>query len=111
MSKPIVPIDWDGTLTHSQWPEQGAWKDGAVDFLKDLQKRDFKIVIHSCRARYLKGHTEIHEMLRDAGLRDVEIWTEPGKPIGVAYPDDRGVNAADGDWGRITREILALANR
>lgn len=102
-----VAVDWDGTLVEHKWPDQGDWLPGAVDFIKDLQKRGYKVVINSCRASYLRGQTEIREKLRDAGLRDVEVHTEPGKPLAVAYVDDRGVHF-NGDYALALQRILAL---
>lgn len=103
-----VAIDFDGTLVEHRWPEVGEWLPGAVDFVKMLQKRGFKVVIHSCRASHLKGQTEIREKLRSAGIKDVEIHTEPGKPLAVAYVDDRGVHCT-GNYDQALKEILELA--
>ena len=105
-----VAIDFDGTLVDDadNWmvDEETGWS--AVDFIKQLQKRGFEVLIHSCRARYLQGHTLINAMLRDAGLRDVTIWTEPGKPIAWAYIDNRGVHCAGGKFGAAMRALLEL---
>ena len=109
MSKKHVAIDWDGTLVEHKWPEMGEWLPGAVDFVKALQKRGFKVVIHSCRAGYLKGNTEIRERLNAAGLKDVTLHTEPGKPLAVAYVDDRGVHFG-GDFDAALKQILELAS-
>ena len=111
MSRPVVPIDWDGTLVRNEFPDPGEWKEGAVDFLKDLIKRGCVIVIHSCRSSWPEGYAEIREKLDDAGLEGVAVWLKEGKPIGAAYVDDRAVNAADSDWARMTREILELCDR
>lgn len=107
MSRPTVAVDWDGTLVEHCWPECGDWLPGAIDFVKQLQKRGYRVVIHSCRAMYLKGHTEILEKLREAGLKDVEIHTEPNKPIAVAYVDDRAVPFA-GDYDAAFARVREL---
>jgi phosphoserine phosphatase len=98
MSDPIG-VDWDGTLA-----DHPNWKPGAVDFVKQLQKRGFKVFIHSCRASYLRGATEIREALQAAGLKDVELVD---KPLAVAYVDNRGVHC-DGDYHDALRQILEL---
>jgi predicted mannosyl-3-phosphoglycerate phosphatase (HAD superfamily) len=105
--KYTVAVDWDGTLVEHRWPENGDWLPGAVDFIKDLQKRGYKVVINSCRASYLKGQTEIREKLREAGLKDVEVHTEPGKPLAVAYVDDRGVQFS-GNFNESLARVLEL---
>lgn len=102
-----VAVDFDGTLVEHVFPEVGDWLPGAVDFLKNLQKRGYRVVIHSCRTSYLKGATEIREKLRDAGLKGVELHTEPGKPLAVAYVDDRAVHC-DGDFNEALKRVLEL---
>lgn len=97
-----VAVDWDDTLVN-----ETGWMAGAVDFLKTLQKRGFKVVIFSCRTSYLKGATEIRERLREAGLKDVELHTEPGKPLAVAYVDDRGIHF-NGNYDEALKAILEL---
>lgn len=93
-----VGLDWDGTV----YDEHG-WMPDAVDFIKWLQKRGFKVFIHSCRANYLRGATEIREALQVAGLKDVELVA---KPLADLYIDNKAVHC-DGDYDEAKIKVLA----
>jgi hypothetical protein len=102
-TKLYVALDWDGTLAQSVFPECGDLLPGAVEFVKRLQRRGFTVVIHSCRAGYLRD--AIQNKLDEAGLRNVEISVE--KPQAVAYVDDRGVRF-QGDFEAAFDAVLEL---
>lgn len=96
--KKTVAVDWDGTLHNAS-----GWIPGAPDFLKSLQKRGYKIYIHSCRGNYLRGSTEIREELQRAGLKDIEVVA---KPLADLYIDDRAVHC-DGDYAETMTKVLS----
>jgi len=103
--KPTVCVDLDGVLfdadhTDSSYiPDRfGEPVDGAREFLVELRKTAH-VVIHS--ARFCddgRKHFDVHHLksivesaLLRHGLEFDEIWTGVGKPVALAYVDDRAV--------------------
>jgi hypothetical protein len=120
--KPLVSIDYDGTLVESAWPMHGDWMPGAVDALHSIVKYA-KVVVFTVRiAPYeLDMFTPrpvsivqseirvIRDRLDAVGLQEVEIWTLPYKPPAIVFVDDRGLrfNKSKNAW-RVTAEKVAI---
>ena len=99
---PTICVDLDGVL--ACWrPWRGVTKfgrpiPGAVEFTRTLANFA-RVVIYSCRGNLELGdgrdEAELRELMRKwldkHGFAYDEIWTGQGKPIAVAYVDDRGV--------------------
>lgn len=84
-----VGVDLDGTLAEAVWPELGIGKPIAktVDYIRDLSKKGYKIIIFTAR-----GSSEYKDI--EAWLNDNDIpfkWIHTGKPLMAAYIDDRNV--------------------
>lgn len=111
-----ICVDFDGVI-HDYME---GWKDGsiygqvmpgAIAALQELQK-DYEIVIYTTRAsaRIFNGVPEPSQLpeltnwLREHGVPYDSIFTGEGKPVAVAYIDDRAVRF-NGDWSE-TLEIL-----
>lgn len=107
MSKPIIAIDFDGTLVEDAYPGWGAWKPGAIEALRKLSLRA-DIVVHTCRISHIdpKGSVRpskavseevdhIRKMLDSEGLEGVRIYDNIGKPGAVAYVDDKALYYSD----------------
>jgi hypothetical protein len=80
------------------------------------------VLIHTCRIAPANPHRpgdmipwrdpvdvvyaiqEIRDMLDEAGLHKVEIWTKPWKPSADYYVDNKAVRF-DGDWLATGRDI------
>lgn len=92
---PTVCIDWDDTLVgYKKFGEPGEWLPDACAALRFFKKHGWTVVIHSCRASWPEGLAEIRAKLLTIGVREsarVKIHTEPGKPLAMAYIDDRGL--------------------
>lgn len=122
--KPLVAIDYDGTLVESVWPRNdGMWLPGATDALRSLDEH-VKLVIHTSRiapvhpsgalrsaAEVQEEINEIYRRLREIGLKHVPIWTEPYKPAATVFVDDRAVNypGRRKSWANLTPKILLKA--
>lgn len=111
---PTVCVDWDDTLVgYKKYGEPGEWLPGATLALRKFKRAGFTVVIHSCRALWPEGRAEIEGKLREANLRlgsRLKIHDELGKPLAVAYIDDRGVRF-DGDWSELNVEGMIRALR
>ena len=92
-----IAIDLDGTI--AEWAEDksvlGPPASGAKEFLDQLHELGYEIVIHTCRINY-EGEPEewidkISSWLEENEIPYDRIWTDKGKPIAVAYIDDRGL--------------------
>lgn len=119
--KPLVAIDYDGTICENAWPDHGDFKPGAIEALKEIQKHA-RIVIHTARTSpfELDGFTPrptdvwvrevitIQRRLDAAGVKGVTIWTGEGKPGAVVFIDDRAIRFNDrpGAWKAITTKVL-----
>jgi hypothetical protein len=107
---PSVAIDFDDTLVGYKKYPRGEWLPGAKLALKRLKRRGYTIVIHSCRLSWPEGRQEVIGILEAAGFQlgsRLKLHDGPGKPLAVAYVDDRGVHF-DGDWPAALRRIKEL---
>lgn len=99
---PTIAVDLDGVLARYEgW--QGVETIGdpipeAREFLHNLRRRG-RVVIYTVRTTN-RGDTEltpdelvaiIEDWLNEHDMPYDEVWTGPGKPIAVAYVDDRAV--------------------
>jgi len=107
----FVCVDLDGTLApYFGWKGSDHFEEpfeGARSFLQALHQADYKITIFTCRCNedlgnplpkeklveYVRGWLEKHDLPYD------EIYAGQGKPIAVAYVDDRGVSCSPGEAG------------
>lgn len=115
----VVYVDFDGTLCRFSYPDMGPPLPGARRFMKALISRGLKPVILTSRMS-----AEVYtEEERQATANKIGRWLtrhnvpyhaidtgNNGKPIGLAYVDDRGVNF-DGDYNRCLRRIDAIRER
>jgi hypothetical protein len=116
--KKSVAVDLDGVIA-----QYDGWKGvenigdpmpGAREFLAKLREK-FKVIIHTTRVStevnkgtpremligYVAGWLAGHDLPFD------EIWFGEGKPIAVAYIDDRAVSCRPQDY---TDPIIAFQN-
>lgn len=102
-------VDWDGVCVEDgHYPDRAPWLPGAVDGLKELLQHG-KVKISTCRNNpYEAGHDQesgwmrpvtdqmldeqqIRNQLDEAGLHEVEVHRNNGKPAGDFYIDDKAV--------------------
>lgn len=103
--KPTVCVDLDGVLFDTGNTDNpyvpnrfGQPVEGAREFLIELRKTAH-VVIHSARfSDDGRKHFDLHHLksiVEDAllrhGLEVDEVWTGVGKPVALAYVDDRAV--------------------
>ena len=88
-----IALDFDGVL-HSY---KSGWTgyepidapvDGALEFVKLLLSKDFKVVIFSSRADTEAGKTGIKNWLKEHNFPAIDVFIE--KPHADLYIDDRG---------------------
>lgn len=95
--KQTIAIDFDGVIhKYSNGWQDGSCYDcaieGAIDALRKLLDRGYKIVIFSTRADTEERISEMRHWLKKYGLsRNYEYEITNKKPIAIAYIDDRGI--------------------
>lgn len=118
MTKPLIAVDFDGTLVKNKWPSFGDFNPGAVKYITMLL-RDNDVIIWSARLNnhdlYGKLRTKeevtrecekVRTMLDLAGLHEVKIWSgEDCKPSAMLFIDDRAI-CYDGSWRRVYHEAV-----
>lgn len=108
-----VAVDFDGTL-HSY---DGGWKGiipsddpptpGALEAMRALKVKGYKVVIFSVRASVPEGVKGIQDWVAKYGLAPFIDGITSEKPHAVAYIDDRGVPFT-GNWFAALRAVYAL---
>jgi len=109
--KPTIIIDFDGTVVDHKFPDIGKLKPGVKEAFETLSRR-YRIIVSSCRNNpTLSSHSlylnKMVAFLKEEGLMQyctVDMGTR-GKPIAVAYIDDRGIEFKD-NWPQITRRLV-----
>ena len=106
-----VAIDVDGVLAqYDGWKGPDVIGDpipGARGFLEELNKRGFRIVIHTTRTRDFEGTDHkarcaaVKKWLVKHNLPHHVLHTQIGKPIACAYVDDRAVPCRPSDDDRV----------
>jgi hypothetical protein len=115
MTKPIIALDYDGTIVTNSWPEHGKPLPDAARSIKKLLN-DFDIIIHTCRIAPYGVHGEkrspidvakevkaIDRKLKSMGLPTMEIHQDPWKPGADIYLDDKAMRFHN--WHDANRQI------
>lgn len=116
-----IVVDFDGVL---HWYRKG-WYDGTIydepvpgaqRAMEELIEAGFRVVIFSTRAieRTVGGKIEksqwmeMKQWLLDYKFpAELHVHSEPGKPMGIAYIDDRAVRF-NGDWRVALQEAMTF---
>jgi hypothetical protein len=103
-----VAVDWDDTLVDVR---TGEWITGAADALHELRRRQFNVIIWSCRANWQEGLDSIVEKLYEIGLvPDGKTLSIVGKPMALAYIDDKALRF-QGDWQDVLVDVYREQSR
>jgi hydroxymethylpyrimidine pyrophosphatase-like HAD family hydrolase len=108
----VIAIDFDGTIVEHRFPDIGRERPFAIDTLKRLQKKGFRLILWTHRSGKLLQ--EAVEFCRSRGLEfyavnknfPEEKWdTEESRKITAdLYIDDRNLGGLP-SWGEIYRMI------
>jgi hypothetical protein len=94
--KKVICFDFDGVIhRYSNGWQNGKVYDppmeGAINGIKDLQKKGYKIVICTCRDGDFLENAKL--WLSENEIKDVELTNI--KPKAIAYIDDKGIRFTD----------------
>lgn len=114
-NKPVIAIDFDGTLTdYKGWRGESITDDalpGAVEFLRGLASK-YTIVIFSARASSDRGKRAILDWIRRYNLRHIIFdVTNEKKYSFVYYIDDRAITFREpNDYNKISEALLGIGD-
>lgn len=113
----IAAIDIDDTLLNDDVRQDdgyGKLNSGALDAIKELRSKGYKILIHSTRLNPAISGQDVQRLrnqaedaLRRRGVQFDEVWIGNGKPFFDVVIDDRAVHF-DGDWKKAVVEAIKL---
>ncbi len=124
--EPTIVVDFDGTICDFAFPDMGKPKKGVRESLEKLQKKGYKIVIHSVRTnKCWEGHEQSNGDTQEKAIEDIQDYMKeneipydyiytPDKPLAMYYIDDRAVWFNDdetNDWKMIARCIPEPDNK
>ena len=66
----IIAVDFDGTIVEKKFPLIGGWKPRALEVLKKLYNRGYKLILWTCREDHVYDPDK--QYLRDAKRRCTE---------------------------------------
>lgn len=100
--KPILAIDFDGTIVQDDFPRVGLPMPGAIEAIKELHKMGFRLVLWTCRVgshlddacRFLSKHnlTELFEPCNQNCSDLVERFDSDSRKIYAdIYIDDKNL--------------------
>ena len=116
MRKPIIAIDFDGTIVEHKYPDVGEPLKNAVKIINRLHAEGFTIIIWTCRGMgsesfdLMLDHLEILGIKYDYinenvpnvrgffGVMPGEGWKESRKIYADIYIDDRQLGGLPDDW-------------
>ena len=111
--KPVLAIDFDGTIVDNKYPSIGKPKLFAFETLKKLQKKGFVLILWTYRdgekleeaVQFCKNHgVEFYAVNRS--YPEEEYSKEISRKINAdIFIDDRNVGGFLG-WGEIYRELI-----
>ncbi len=97
--KRTIAIDLDGVLAqYDGWQGEGTpigeVIEGAKEFVQQLLDKDYDVLVYTARIRGTDRTATAFQVcawIRMHMPEGVRCWTEVGKPIAIAYVDDRAV--------------------
>jgi hypothetical protein len=139
LRRPIVAVDFDGTLCEDRFPEIGPARLFVVGAVRALHNLGWRVIIHTCRANgaFSSGEIagdrlhrcmEMLRWLRDEGVPYDQVWglridhpdgldfafvfdhEQTGKPGADVYLDDKAINVNEGP-GNIVQTAVGFAGR
>jgi len=111
--RPVLAIDFDGTIVENKYPSIGKPKLFAIDTLKKLQKKGFVLILWTYRSG--ESLDEAVEFCKKQGIDfyavnksyPEEIYSDDiSRKINAdIFIDDRNIGGFIG-WGKIYRELI-----
>lgn len=97
MSEKVICVDFDGSVSKHSYPELGEAVPGAIEGVKFLQSRGYKITLFTMRSGDLLA--EAVYWLKQQGIElygvnktpNQESWTSSPKAYGHFYIDDAAI--------------------
>ena len=107
----IIAIDFDGTIVKNAFPDIGEEQPHAVNTIKLLKKRGYRIVLWTCRTGEhfdaAKSWLDKSGLVFDAynGHLSSEFEDNGRKIFADVYIDDRSFPSFKGDWTEVMKKF------
>jgi len=114
-----IAIDLDGVILNFNWAAWerndmnyfGAPMKGAIEALKELKRRGYRLIIFTCRTNPVLNnrypleelYKKVKKILRKHKIPHDEIWIGAGKPLADYYIDDSAIKFEN--WEQTLREV------
>ena len=112
----VIACDFDGCITDKNiFPEIGAFKEHALEAIKNFQEHGHKVVMWTCReGKYLDAAREVLKAygVELDGYNYSPYQLQSRKIVADVYIDDKNVFMVDNvDWYKIEEYILGLEDK
>ena len=112
----VIAVDFDGTITDKNiFPKIGAFKEHALEAIKNFQKHGHKVVLWTCReGTYLEDAklALYHKDIFLDGYNYSPYQLQSRKIVADVYIDDKNVFMVDNvDWYKIEEYVLSLGDK
>ena len=112
----VIAIDFDGTITDKNiFPEIGAFKEHALEAIKNFQEHGHKVVMWTCREGIYLDDAKIALHRKGVfldGYNYSPYQLQSRKIVADVYIDDKNVFMVDKvDWYKIEEYVLSLGNK
>lgn len=115
LDRPVIAIDFDGTIVTEEYPEIGKPIKGSIKYIKRLYNEGCYIIIHTCRStdlpvilakKYLdRAGIPYHKFNENLEQLIEKYGGDCRKLSADLYVDDRNLEPLPNNWKKIYKKV------